>query len=173
MDWVVSHDAWGTGTVHVGFKDRTCRICPSRPLCTRAKKAPRELTLQRAGRQEAISAARERQDTPEWRALYGARAGIEDCLVTGRARLRAAPLALCRTCQNPLAAQLNRSRPERRAGQRLGAGRSTRSHTDFTPSPPHGCLKRAAREFANGISSGTENLHEVIWVCLASQQTPV
>ena len=35
-------------------------------------------------RHEAIQAMRKRQDTPEWRALYGARtAGIEGCLSQG------------------------------------------------------------------------------------------
>ena len=83
VDWVVNHDAWGTGTVHVGFAGRACRACPSRPLCTRAETAPRELTLRREGRHEAIQTARKRQDTPEWRTLYGARAGIEGCLSQG------------------------------------------------------------------------------------------
>ena len=83
VDWVVNHDAWGTGTVHVGFADRTCRGCPSRPLCTHAKTAPRELTLRREGRHEAIQAARKRQETAEWRTLYGVRAGIEGCLSQG------------------------------------------------------------------------------------------
>jgi transposase len=81
--WVVNRDPWGTGTVHVGFAKATCRACPSRPLCTRAKTAPRALTLRREGRHEAIQAMRKRQDTPEWRALYGARAGIEGCLSQG------------------------------------------------------------------------------------------
>ena len=35
------------------------------------------------GRHEAIQAARVRQDTPEWQALYGVRAGIEGCLSQG------------------------------------------------------------------------------------------
>src|SRR3954470_11658911 len=83
VDWVVNHDPWGTGTVHVGFAKATCRACPSRPLCTRAKAAPRALTLRREGRHEALQAMRKRQDTPEWRALYGARAGIEGCLSQG------------------------------------------------------------------------------------------
>src|SRR3954468_14249014 len=83
VDWVVTRDPWGTGTVHVGFAKATCRACPSRPLCTRAKAAPRALTLRREGRHEAIQAMRKRQDTPEWRALYGARAGIEGCLSQG------------------------------------------------------------------------------------------
>ena len=82
-NWVVNHDPWGTGTVHVGFAKAACRACPSRPVCTRAKAAPRALTLRREGRHEAIQAMRKRQDTPEWRALYGARAGIEGCLSQG------------------------------------------------------------------------------------------
>src|SRR3954453_3600186 len=61
VDWVVNHDPWGTGTVHVGFAKATCRACPSRPLCTRAKAAPRALTLRREGRHEAIQAMRKRQ----------------------------------------------------------------------------------------------------------------
>ena len=83
VDWVPGHDAWGTATVHVAFAKGTCRACPSRPLCTRAKTAPREMTFRRPGRHEAIQAARKRQDTPEWRALYGARAGVEGCLSQG------------------------------------------------------------------------------------------
>ena len=80
VDWVPGHDRWGTATVHVAFAKATCRTCPSRPLCTRAKTAPREMTFRRAGRHEAIQAARQRQETAEWRALYGVRAGIEGCL---------------------------------------------------------------------------------------------
>ena len=83
VGWVPGHDAWGTATVHVAFAKGTCRVCPSRPLCTRAKTAPREMTFRQPGRHEAIQAARKRQDTPEWRALYGGRAGIEGCLSQG------------------------------------------------------------------------------------------
>ena len=83
MDWVPGHDRWGTAVVHIGFAKRTCRACPSRPLCTRAKTAPREMTFRQPGRHEAIQAARQRQETPAWRALYGVRAGIEGCLSQG------------------------------------------------------------------------------------------
>lgn len=41
------------------------------------------MTFRQPGRHEAIQAARGRQDTPEWRALYGVRAGIEGCLSQG------------------------------------------------------------------------------------------
>ena len=54
-----------------------------RPSPARAKAAPRALTLRREGRHEAIQDMRKRQDTAEWRAFYGARAGIEGCLSQG------------------------------------------------------------------------------------------
>jgi len=69
--------------VHIGFAKRSYRVCPTRALCTRAKTAPREMTFRQPGRHEAIQAARQRQDTPEWRALYGVRGGIEGCLSQG------------------------------------------------------------------------------------------
>ncbi len=34
----------------------------------------------RGGWHEVIQSARRRQETPEWRAVYGVRAGIEGCL---------------------------------------------------------------------------------------------
>ena len=83
VDWVPGHDRWGTAVVHVGFARRACRTCPSRSLCTRAKTDPRAMTFRQPGRHEAILAARQRQDTPAWRALYGVRAGIEGCLSQG------------------------------------------------------------------------------------------
>jgi transposase len=66
--------------IHVGFPDAVCRQCRARSLCTRAKTAPRELTFRRAGYHEAVQERRRRQTTPEWRALYGVRAGVEGCL---------------------------------------------------------------------------------------------
>ncbi len=98
--------------MHVGFADRTCRVCPSRPRCTRTNKASRELTFRRAGRHEAIQAAQGQQDTPEWRALYGARAGIEGCLslcvrVCGLRRSRYVGLAKTHLQHVATAAALN------------------------------------------------------------------
>jgi len=112
VDWVPGHDRWGTGVVHVGFAKRTCRACPSRPLCTRAKTAPREMTFRRPGRHEVIQAARQRQETPEWLALYGVRAGIEGCLsqavrICGLRRSRYVGLAKTRLQHVATAAALN------------------------------------------------------------------
>jgi len=112
VDWVPGHDRWGTATVHVAFAKATCRTCPSRPLCTRAKTAPREMTFRRPGRHEAIQAARQRQETAEWRALYGVRAGIEGCLsqavrLCGLRRSRYVGLAKTRLQHLATAAALN------------------------------------------------------------------
>jgi transposase len=112
VDWVPGHDRWGTATVHVAFAKATCRTCPSRPLCTRAKTAPREMTFRRPGRHEAIQAARQRQETAEWRALYGVRAGIEGCLsqavrLRGLRRARYAGLAKTHLQHLATAAALN------------------------------------------------------------------
>lgn len=92
--------------------------------------------------------------------------------VAGRARLRAAPLTLCRLGQDPTATRRDCSRPERCAAQRLGAGRSTGSHTDLTPGPPHGCLNRAAREFANGIPPLPDPLSVMSGKCRRNSTTP-
>ena len=80
VDWVPGRDRWGNARVHVAFADRTCRVCPSRSQCTRAKTAPRELTIRIAGHHEAIQDARRRQETAAWKALYRVRAGVEGCL---------------------------------------------------------------------------------------------
>ena len=112
VDWVPGHDRWGTATVHVAFAKATCRTCPSRPLCTRATTAPREMRFRRPGRREAIQAARQRQETAEWRALYGVRAGIEGCLpqavrLCGLRRSRYAGLAKTHLQHLATAAALN------------------------------------------------------------------
>jgi len=112
VDWVPGHDRWGTAVVHVGFAKRTCRTCPSRSLCTKAKTAPREMTFRQPGRHEAIQAARLRQDTPEWRALHGVRAGIEGYLpraarVCGLRRSRYVGLAKTNLQHIATAAALN------------------------------------------------------------------
>ena len=151
VDWIPGQDRWGTGVVHIGFAKRTCLVCPTRSLCTRAKVGPREMAFRQPGRHEAIQAARQQQDTPEWRTLYGARRD-RGLPVARRARLRPAPLAICRLGQDTPTACRDRSRAERRAAQRVGAGRGTGSNTNFTTGPPHGGLNRAAREFTNGIS---------------------
>ena len=154
MDWVPGHDRWGTAVMHVGFAKRTCRVCPSRPLCTRAKTALREMTFRQPGRHEAIQAARQRQDTPEWQALYGVRAGIEGCLsqgirVCGLRRSRYVGLAKT---------HLQQSRP-RRLSTPCAWTPGCAAHQEL-PRAPHASsvswpLERAA-DFANGIGCASD-----------------
>jgi transposase len=59
------------------FARKDCTPCPLRARCTRAKLEPRIIGLQAREHHEALHAARHRQTTPEFRARYAPRAGIE------------------------------------------------------------------------------------------------
>ena len=83
VTWHPRHDRWGNAVIHVDFHQRHCHPCPHRPLCTRAKREPRELTLKPRAEHEALLAARERQTTAAWQAQYAVRAGIEGTLSQG------------------------------------------------------------------------------------------
>jgi transposase len=63
--------------VRIRFATATCRACPVRRACTWAKDAPRQLTVRPQAQHEAIEAARQRQETPEFTAQYAQRAGVE------------------------------------------------------------------------------------------------
>lgn len=66
------------GTVfEARFARKDCTPCPLRARCTRAKLEPRIIGLQAREHHEALHAARHRQTTPEFRARYAPRAGIE------------------------------------------------------------------------------------------------
>ena len=59
------------------FARKDCTPCPLRARCTRAKLEPRIIGLQAREHYEALHAARHRQTTPEFRARYAPRAGLE------------------------------------------------------------------------------------------------
>ena len=59
------------------FARKDCTPCPLRARCTRARLEPRIIGLQAREHHEALHAARHRQTTPEFRARYAPRAGIE------------------------------------------------------------------------------------------------
>ncbi|MFO1434545.1 MAG: transposase [Candidatus Competibacteraceae bacterium] len=67
-------------TIPVGFHRPTGAACSRRPLCTRAKAAPREITLRPRPLHEALQNVRGRQETDAWRTQYGKRAGVEGTL---------------------------------------------------------------------------------------------
>ena len=93
VDWTSARDPWGNDTIHVGFHRPTGAVCSRRPLCTRAKTDPREITLRPRPLHEALQNARGQQETEAWRARYGPRAGVEGTLSQA---VRAFGLRRCR-----------------------------------------------------------------------------
>ena len=93
VDWTPTRDSWGNDTIHIGFHRKTCAACASRPLCTRAKDEPREITLRPRPLHEALQKVRRQQETDVWRDRYGKRAGIEGTLSQA---VRAFGLRRCR-----------------------------------------------------------------------------
>ena len=83
VTWGGTQDPWGNAVIRVNFARTTCQACPSRSLCTRAKTGARNLTLYPQAEHEALQAARQQQLTPEWKARYAKRAGVEGSLSQG------------------------------------------------------------------------------------------
>ena len=81
--WLDTFDADHQPIVRVRFDHHACAACPSRPLCTRSKRHPRQLLLRPEKRRAALQAARERQKTQEFKDRYAVRAGIEGTISQG------------------------------------------------------------------------------------------
>jgi Transposase DDE domain len=100
--WTALRDRRQHDLIKISFARRTCRVCPSRPRCTRAAANPRSLTLQPQGQHEALLAARRRQTTAAFKKEYARRAGVEGTLSHGvrccglrRARYGGSPRLIC------------------------------------------------------------------------------
>ncbi len=63
--------------VHFTFSATACHACPLQAQCTRAKKGGRTLTIYPQEQYEVLQAARQRQETEEFKRLYRTRAGVE------------------------------------------------------------------------------------------------
>jgi transposase len=77
VKWTPGRDVSGDPVVRIRFDTVTCRVCPARQACTWAKDAPRQLTVRPQAHHEAIQAARQQQETVEFKAQYARRAGVE------------------------------------------------------------------------------------------------
>jgi transposase len=73
----------GTPNIAVAFHLDDCLPCPLRARCTRARNVGRTLTIYPQEKYEAQQKARERQETEEFKVLYGERAGIEGTISQG------------------------------------------------------------------------------------------
>jgi transposase len=83
VHWRPGRDVSGDPVIRIRFDGPTCRACPTRPACTAAKGAPRQLTVRPQAHHEAIQTARRRQETPEFKAQYALRSGVESSLSQG------------------------------------------------------------------------------------------
>jgi transposase len=76
--WHRGKDAKGESIVQVWFAQPTCQACPLRQRCTTAQATGRSMTLRfPPERHTMLQAARARQQTPEFHAVYRARCGVE------------------------------------------------------------------------------------------------
>jgi transposase len=100
VNWRPGRDVSGDPVIRIRFDGATCRACPTRRVCTSAHAAPRQLTVRPQVHHEALQAARQRQETPEFKAKYALRAGVESSLSQGIRRFdlrRSRYLGLART----------------------------------------------------------------------------
>jgi transposase len=72
--WTPVQDA-GKSLIKVKFSQSDCKICPSRALCTGTTR--RSMTLHPKEQMLALFAARQREETDEFKDIYRHRAGIE------------------------------------------------------------------------------------------------
>jgi transposase len=77
IHWKEGKTATGRPNIHFAFSLPVCTACPSRHLCTKAKKIGRHITVQHQKAYDIQKAARERQASEGFKELYKRRAGIE------------------------------------------------------------------------------------------------
>lgn len=75
--WTPGRGPSGKPTIQVQFRHADCRACPMRARCTRSKLGARELTLHPHAEHLALQAARERQQTEDFKQQYAVRSGVE------------------------------------------------------------------------------------------------
>jgi transposase len=80
VQWVTTHDPQGHDVVTIRFATAACQACAVRTDCTRAVTRGRMLSVRPQAEQQAMLAARLRQVTPDFQAIYATRAGIEGTL---------------------------------------------------------------------------------------------
>ena len=81
--WTTQQDHCGNPRLTVKFPTAACRACPTRALCTRGAEGVRKLSFQPEAEYRALQAARAYQATPDFKARYTVRAGIEGTLSQG------------------------------------------------------------------------------------------
>jgi len=75
--WQVARARYEMEIIHIQFLKQDCSVCPTRSDCTKAKSQRRTVTVNARPYHEALQEARARQQTPDFKKQYQARAGIE------------------------------------------------------------------------------------------------
>ena len=83
ISWKPSQDRGGQPTIRIQFSASSCKNCGARNQCTRAKSAPRKLTIRGQEGYMALKNRRQLQDNPDFLKIYQKRAGIEGTLSQG------------------------------------------------------------------------------------------
>jgi transposase len=78
--WKEQESKSGRREIQVRFAARDCGACGVREQCSKAKGRPRILTLRSQEPFEAMQAARRRQETDEFKAVYAERSGCESTM---------------------------------------------------------------------------------------------
>jgi transposase len=81
--WSETTDRHGATIINIRFSPKDCRACPRRADCTSSATGPRHITVRPQEQHLALQAAREYQRTPEFKARYDGRAGVEGTLSQG------------------------------------------------------------------------------------------
>ena len=90
VTWKERVDHLGHDVIDIAFGWADCKHCPVRSACTQKKQGSRTMKLLPKAQCLALYAARQRQQTPEFREQYVKRAGIEGTLSQGvrRSKMR-------------------------------------------------------------------------------------
>jgi len=80
VSWVITKDIRGQPIIHSTFPRQVCAGCVLRTRCTRSNFHGRSLGFRPQAQQQALQAARLRQGTEEFKAIYAKRAGVEGTL---------------------------------------------------------------------------------------------
>ena len=75
--WCARSSPHRKAAIQVRFSPTICRSCPSQAKCTQAQNGARTITFLPQAEYTALQHARQAQDTPEFKAQYACRAGIE------------------------------------------------------------------------------------------------
>lgn len=81
--WTLKQDGTTPEVIRSQFGKQDCLACPCRSQCTTASSNPRQLVVRPQAQFEAIQAARDRQQTPEFKEHYALRSGIEGTISQG------------------------------------------------------------------------------------------